>query len=353
MFKSIRIKNFQSHKDTMIEFDKGITILKGKSSDGKTAILRALNWVINNKPDGDSFRSWWGGDTEVTLTLEDGTEVIRRRTDKVNEYQIKETHYTALNRGVPEDIQALINMSDVNIQKQLDSAFLLNKSSGDIAKILNSTVDLSIIDETISNLTQEYNQVNSAIKQGREQIAYYVRELSKYKDLEEMQAYLSSLQIKEDYLIKVQKDITNAQELIRSFSSLSEELNEATDKVEYDNKVREVLESLATKQKEVMTINSDITKLDKTLKTYKGAMVDLSNIKEENKNLMEAENSCTILVDIDTKLDDTIRTCREIEETITIHTEHTMNYEQVKVELAKLNSEFKELMPDVCPLCEK
>jgi len=47
MINSLTIQNFQSHKNTTLEFDNGINIIIGQSDSGKTAIIRALNWVIN------------------------------------------------------------------------------------------------------------------------------------------------------------------------------------------------------------------------------------------------------------------------------------------------------------------
>lgn len=51
----LRIQNFQAHKDTTIEFDRITTIVGGPSDTGKSAVLRALKWVVKNEPKGTSF----------------------------------------------------------------------------------------------------------------------------------------------------------------------------------------------------------------------------------------------------------------------------------------------------------
>ena len=48
MIKSLHIQNFQSHKKTTLKFHKGINVVIGQSDSGKSAIIRALNWTINN-----------------------------------------------------------------------------------------------------------------------------------------------------------------------------------------------------------------------------------------------------------------------------------------------------------------
>lgn len=353
MFKSIKIKNFQSHKDTTIEFDKGINIIKGVSNHGKTAILRALNWVINNKPDGDSYRSWWGGDTEVTLTLEDGTEIIRRRTDKVNEYQIKETHYTALNRGVPEDIQALINMNDVNIQNQLESVFLLNKTSGEIAKTLNNTVDLGIIDNTISNITQEYNQVNASIKHGKEQIAYYVRELYKYKNLDAIDTLLTELEKEEGHLNRLNTFIEDVGQLTKSFTSLIAMERDITNEITQGKIIEQALTGLADVEQNIIKDKKSIHNTKNMIDTYNTLSLAKTEILNKNKIIINANKMLEGLIKKEEELKDSSSSCTKMKKTIKIYNDHTADYTKTDAELNELKEAFKSLMPEVCPLCNK
>jgi len=49
MLKKISIQNFQSHKKTELDLVDGINVIYGLSQSGKSAILRALNWIIFNR----------------------------------------------------------------------------------------------------------------------------------------------------------------------------------------------------------------------------------------------------------------------------------------------------------------
>ena len=51
----IRLENFQDHTDTVIELEPGINLITGSSDAGKSAALRALNFVLHNQPRGDAF----------------------------------------------------------------------------------------------------------------------------------------------------------------------------------------------------------------------------------------------------------------------------------------------------------
>ena len=41
---SVTLKNFQAHKDTTVQFDRGLNIIVGESNNGKTSILRGILW---------------------------------------------------------------------------------------------------------------------------------------------------------------------------------------------------------------------------------------------------------------------------------------------------------------------
>ena len=110
MIKSIEIHNFQSHKDTKISFEKGLNIIKGKTHSGKSAIVRALRFCLQNKPRGDSFRSWFANPDEpvrIKICFYDGSEITREK-GKDNSYTIKKNGNTstfkALGSKVPKEL---------------------------------------------------------------------------------------------------------------------------------------------------------------------------------------------------------------------------------------------------------
>src|SRR5205085_9883685 len=46
----LEIKGYQSHEDTKIAFTGGLNAIVGPSDSGKSAILRALRFVLYNEP---------------------------------------------------------------------------------------------------------------------------------------------------------------------------------------------------------------------------------------------------------------------------------------------------------------
>lgn len=213
MLKSIRLINFQSHIDSLIELDKGITALTGESHEGKTAIQRGLNWAINNEPVGTGFISYWAkhkttkGMTVIDIPCkvecirEDGSILIRERSADFNGYRIDGKDLGRAGVGVPSEVKQWFNMSEVNIQNQHDSLFLLHpggKGGQEVARFLNSVVKLDEIPRALSAIESKKRSVKKLKETETEKIKTYEKTL---KDLEWV-AKADSLQIRMEKLDK-------------------------------------------------------------------------------------------------------------------------------------------------------
>ena len=165
--KGLIVENFQSHQKTIIEFAPSgqLTILIGRSRSGKTAIIRALRWLLYNSPRGVSVPSAskvkqnevqdsdeksgycrvGASFIRVTLEMEDGHTVVRERTAGTNRYRViypeseKREMLTLEGFGdsVPLEVQEITGVRPIkigdteinlNLSEQLDGPFLGSKS---------------------------------------------------------------------------------------------------------------------------------------------------------------------------------------------------------------------------------
>lgn len=297
MVNILKIQNYQSHKDSILEFSNGVNVIVGNSDSGKSSIIRSLNWLINNRPLGDSFRSKWGGETIVSAMI-NSNKIERIKTDKDNLYKLNNKEYKAFAQDTPEEIKSVINFSDINLQQQLDVVFLLQKSSGEVAKYINSIIDLDIIDKSLSNIEKIKRKHAKDLETERLLLENNQTELKKYNNLEALE-------------VKIKK------------AELTEiGLQNKKDKYE-------VINSIINKIKQAESI---IKECDKYLKV-------------ENK-INDAENSIIKIQGLENKYN----LIEKITDNIKL-TENMIIQNDIKLErnLAK----FKELMPNICPLCEQ
>jgi len=302
MIKSLEINNFQSHKNTKLDFHHGVNAIIGPSDSGKTAILRALNWLTFNRPLGESFRSNWGGGTQVRLVVANGmgqAAVTRVKTDRENYYHqsVDNQRYEAIKTNFPERIKQLLKIEELNIQSQLDSPFLLHSiSSGEIAKYLNEAVNLEVIDSSLAN-------ANSKIRQlGRDKI-------STEKCLADIEKQLDEL----DWLKEAEKELIKLEEI----------------EIEFINNKKHIRE---------------LTELVSSHKTAEQSLQKFSRIDELEKQLLELQQ---IEIDVGSKR----RLLFDLQNLITNIETEKRKITDINYWIEEKEKELKTIMPKICPLC--
>ena len=400
MLKQIVIKNFQSHKSTIIALSDGVNSIIGQSDSGKSAILRALHWCIFNKPSGSGYVSYWNLDakgkikeeTSVKLEYSNGDWIKRIRINEFNGYQlcINEyvTKFEALRTDVPEEVQNFLQVSEVNVQKQLDAPFLLSESAGEVARFFNSIIHLDDIDKALSaadslkrQTTAEIKALDSQIKETTENLDKYgwvenaQRSIEKIKRIEErltlMKSEVSSMEkIQSNWAFTSSNlakfsEIGKAEEIIREAGELSQQISDLKTKHGIMSSLftgiirtnRDMVKLTRVEQAELLcekaasywdNLGQNTTKAAKLkalLDNYHGNQASVDKIYGIDKafsqlSVLQAMSE-TVKAQTDKKIGliSTIKAVKEMEE----------SHGLVETFLDNLTSQ----LPDVCPLCNK
>src|SRR4030067_195417 len=269
MLEYLKIKNYQIHKDLEVNFTPNLNVFVGASDRGKSAALRALLWVFTNRPLGEDFRTWDSKETKVEVGI-DGRKIIRCKSDTNNYYQVDDKKLEAPGTEVPKEIIDLINISDVNIQRQGDSYFLISASSGEVGKYINQIIGLEVMDGSIKYASQKVKSIKSDLKVSKFDLKNTKSELAKYKwidkadkdlqDLEKMQVRLNEETIKCDAL-------TN---LIDDYEKYSLEIDKFKKLPEAKKDINGLMALYSTYQSKMQLVN----KLTNLIEEYNYAMKD-------------------------------------------------------------------------------
>lgn len=350
MIHSIKIQNFQSHKDTTINLNKGVNIIVGSSDSGKSAILRAFRWVVYNKPRGDFFRSWWGGDTRVDIELD--THIISKlKTNAETIYILfnKDTEETlefrAFGNDVPEEIIRIINLSDINLQQQLDKPFLISESPGEVAQHFNRMAKLEKIDTGIRN-------INSKIRSIEQSLTFEKTRLQETKDKYQQYSYLDELEVKiteventDKQRIILQNKVNIIEDLANNHTTIKNKIIDITKITGAEPLLQELIKQsrvwLEQKQKSrlVTEILQDITESNHSIQIFSSYIKGekkLNSIIEQMRLLYDKEN-------IKDKLYNIIQ-----------QASNTVYYIDKKQKEVKENEKiYKENKPKICPTCQR
>lgn len=258
MIQSLSVKNFQSHSNTHIKFHPGVNVIVGTSDSGKTALLRGMNWVVWNTPGGDAFRSRWGGLTEVSITV-DGHTIVRSK-DKKDLYKLDDTEYKTFGRKVPEDIAKVLNMDNINLQRQLDGPFLLSETPGAVAQHFNKVANLTKIDTATQEIKKQKQSIKTSIDHDTETLKKKKARLESFDYLTDVEKRIKRLQHKQK-LVKRRKQYNKELDtLIDKIKAITSDIEDGKFLLTAEEQVNQTLGKIKKKDKLVI-VNKELGKL--------------------------------------------------------------------------------------------
>jgi len=220
----IEISNFQPHEYTVLELEPGVNVIKGQSHTGKSSIMRAIRWAIINKPRGDAFKSSFARPSDtvsVGIALTDGQSITREK-GRTNLYLVDGEVLAAVKSDVPEEVQSIMHLNDINIHTQLDGPFLILASPGEVARNLNEAVGLNIIDELLKGVNRIALQSRREVKSIDERIENTATKIKNLSWIDKTKPVIDELRKMElerqIWVVRIKsiKDITNRHELLKN-----------------------------------------------------------------------------------------------------------------------------------------
>lgn len=303
--KNIKIKYFQTHEDTNLEFANGITVLVGKTDSGKTAIIRAIKLITKNKPRGNGFISaFFPADkknkptSKVTLTLEDDTEITRTKSENKNEYTIKknelEESFNNFGVNIPPEVEQEIGLTavqidqdtalDVNIAEQLSQPFLLFESPSVKTKLIDKIARIDVLNKAIKNTKNEQNEIKAKQKVLKENLEKTDKELEFFTNIEQEKENLEKIKQLYNSLIEKQK-------LLEKYKQLKQALNDINIAIEKGQKTKQELVSfISLSTEKIKTVKENFSKVELLTKCHKEYVSYMTEIND-TKNILSNKES--------------------------------------------------------------
>lgn len=175
----VGLKNFQSHKDSVINFEQGFNVLVGASDSGKTAIKRGIEAVLYNKHVSDEFIMEGEKNFSNYVLFNDGLRITREKGGRgLNRYLIEypggeEVELNNFGVKVPQEVLDAHGMHLVELGKEVDSLncahqlagpFFLQNTPGERAAIIGSIAKTQVIDEAVSDTMSKHREQKKELK---------------------------------------------------------------------------------------------------------------------------------------------------------------------------------------------
>lgn len=306
----VEIKNFEGHEDSVVHFTNGVNILVGSSNSGKSSILKAIDWCLNNRPSGTHFISSFAKQASVIVHGDNGYKVerTRSRTAANNYYRlysndVLQQEFTGFGTGVPELIREAteIDDSEFNYSKQMEAPFLISDKPKARGERIGNLEGLQIIEEAISGTNAEIKEYDTETRTLTKQLKELDSEMNILeKDIDARHDNTERLKV----IVAALEERAASKERVTSLVTTLSELN---------NKVTDLREGVAVSQR----VSDSFIDLDERINNVKSMsqnVMKVMTLKSEIENVaVLASSEIDNLTELTNKVDALIKTVSNIE----------------------------------------
>jgi len=333
MLNELRIRGFRKNQRLDIVFAM-ITVVRGPSGSGKSAMVGALKWILFNQPNNDNYINWDMDFAAVRLFFDDH-KLTRKRTAAENFYKLDKQKYEAFGTAVPEDISRRLLVNQLNVHSQHAGSFWFGQTPGEVARQLNKIVNLDIIDKTYFNLSKSQRDIVAVNKNIKVRIKQAKETKTSLRHALQMDMELTKLERLEKQAKKYAQDVALLAELLSTHIVSLNQIKNAAERVS-------VAQISISKGKLCLDYQEKYQKLDNLLKCYNNykkiqaiKIPDLEPVLKLRTEYEQARHRYESLTELFGRFE-------QYEEVI--HTWKTKAEEKQK--------EFKKLLGKQCPLCK-
>lgn len=368
IIKNITIENFQSHENTFMDFEKGLNVILGPSDNGKTAIIRAIKWVLYNEPRGFEFIRHGTSMARVSIEFDNNHIVVRERSQSKNRYIIinpdkTQVVFEGFGNEIPQEVIKLHGIPKVmldtdidtciNLGEQLDGPFLLSESGSVRAKAIGRLTGIHVIDKAIRDSIIDIKRENQTLDRVNKELESVNLKLEKYDNIYKLEKNINDLggiiEILEQYIERQKKLVQykkNLEENEYSSSEIKNKLNTLNGITNCELSIKNA-EIFSVKLSRLLNLKNKLDNLELEIKKTEEFLAKSSFINEGDNLLNRASDKSSVIKQFEI----CYKNYYEITKNIA---EGNKFLESNKKETRKLLQEYIQLLKKQgkCPLCK-
>jgi len=226
--EKINLVDFQTHKNTTIEFSPHFNVVIGSTRSGKSSLVRALDFLMYNNWYED-YQRFGAKYAVVTATLSNGRVITRTKGTSTNKIDIVTAgsvdvqRFESFGTSLPSEVVALLGIAPIdigtkdpilaNVANQDDPLFLLYATGTDRTKILSRLAGLHWLDYALKDLSRDRRTKSSDIQHLEEANEQLLVKLRAFKDLDKARVQLSAEKDRLTYIKSVETLLLRGQSL--------------------------------------------------------------------------------------------------------------------------------------------
>jgi len=383
-FPSIRIINYESHKDTFIQFSPGLNLIIGETDAGKSSIQRAIRWACYNEPNGDLFirrdadyiLAEANGENpkvvcEVTIEISNGFTVTRSKGLGVNlnRYLLvnpegEELEFNNFGLEIPEEIRKALGFHHLSLDKsklevnyipQMESPLAWAYQGAGLSRLLNKFNNIDDFENLLKRINKKIHargEIPTEIKVLQSNIEEKTKELATLTDPTEAIKLAEDLLEDATIIDKKEQEIIEAKRILRKCADIKQRQEEIEFQITASEKILDLREPVG-----------DLVKMANKIKTAVALIYNAEILIDRLKILDKKLSIATILSEIDlasitilydklVKAYALIKKAQEIGDKIKNSDQKIENIESLLHDLSE-KLDYQLSVINVCPTCEQ
>ena len=310
IFKRLRLKNFKSYANEIINFDKGITVIVGENGAGKSSIFEAISFALFKQHTAGKLDDLVRNNTEnmsVELDFISRGKEYRIIRDKNKSKSVSrlltktssDSEFMSLcsgEREVSDNVQAILDM-DANLflnaiyVRQGEIAELVDKTPADKKRLIGKLLGLDSLEtawKNLSPLISEYENKLSEIKGKlyskdalKEEYETKSKELNALKSRgHELESQIEEVKNLINEISENKRNMEREKEIYETqMNNLSSE-RQTLQRLEKDkHMLQENLDKIRESEEEIERLEKYVSKLDVYL-DFEKSVVSIQSLKE-------------------------------------------------------------------------
>lgn len=352
MIKTLEVTNLQGHKYSLLEFHKGVNVIKGTSHHGKSSLIRALKWALLNRPSGFHFKSHFSkpkDSTDVSIEFDNNDWISRERNNSFNGYKLSsiDSSLEALRTNIPDEVKALTRMNDINLQSQADKYFMLQETPGTVGKELNKIVGLSIIDEVNKKVTKIVNDANTESKRLTNELKEKKEEIKKYKHLNKIGKQIEQITDLNDSYTAMEENRNILTLKITEINEKKAELSDLDEWLEIEKPFKEI----KRKQARLIQLQSKEIAISSLINDYEKIQITSERVEEILSLEKDTKSVKMLLSKLSEMQNKHVKLSKLYEDVINIKKALKLSSDTLKIKIKEKSELLKSHVDEFCSKC--
>ena len=314
IFTKLRLRNFKSHEDTIIKFDKGISVIVGENGAGKSTILEGISFALFKQHTAKKIDDLVRNNAQTMFVelkfISNGKKykIVREKKSNLKSVLYKKTsldgeyvHVCSGDKEVSNEIHQILGIdSDLFLNaiyiRQGEIAELVDKTPAEKKQLIAKLLGIDSLEKSWKHLLPFINDYENQLSELKGKL-YNSKELA--EDLTKKRDELNSLKqrgleleenIKEvsDLLQEIsesKRDMEREKEIYETQVNNLENEEKTLSKLEQDKHlIQNNLDNIRESEEKISRLEKYVSKLDVYL-DFEKSVLSIQNLKQKEQEI--------------------------------------------------------------------